>query len=175
MTLDECISILVEHNKWRRAQPPYNQWPPTQKAEYKITPKQLGEAVDCAVKVLKDMNVVNRISRQDVMRAVEKHTNTSISHIKSTSRVFARQRQILCYILRTYRGDSYPAIARILNVDHTTVIHAVRRISSLRMKDDVLADMLDDIEEDLNLIPEQKKPQNAPVFDFSRDEVNARY
>jgi hypothetical protein len=168
MSLDECISILVEHNAWRRGKYPYDD---KTNAPYKITPKQLGEAVDCAVRALKDIVVVNRISRQDVIRAVEKHTNTSISHIKSTSRVFARQRQILYYILRTYRGDSYPAIARILSVDHTTVIHGVKRITSLRMKDDVLADILDDIEEDLNLIPEQKK---SPVFDFARDEVNAR-
>lgn len=54
MTLDECISILVEHNAWRRAEFPYNVWPPTKDSEYRISPKDLGEAIDFAITKLRE-------------------------------------------------------------------------------------------------------------------------
>lgn len=49
MNINQCISILVEHNAWRRAQYPYDD---ETNAEYKISPRQLGEAIDFAVEHL---------------------------------------------------------------------------------------------------------------------------
>ena len=48
MTLDECITILTEHNKWRRGEPPYDaprQYP------YQ-TATEVGQAIDYAIEEL---------------------------------------------------------------------------------------------------------------------------
>lgn len=46
MKIEKAIQILKDHNKWRRARPPYDAIPPV---ECGITPKELGEAIDCVV------------------------------------------------------------------------------------------------------------------------------
>ena len=53
MTLDECITILSEHNAWRRGEGKYgdDDFP----AQPPYTAKQLGEALDYAVERLKGL------------------------------------------------------------------------------------------------------------------------
>lgn len=48
MNIDECISILVEHNAWRRGERPFDE-PET---SYMVSPKMLGEAIDFAIEHL---------------------------------------------------------------------------------------------------------------------------
>ena len=49
MTLPEAHAIVLDHQKWRRAEPPYN-WDPDEDEMYplapKTTPKELGQALD---------------------------------------------------------------------------------------------------------------------------------
>lgn len=56
-------------------------------------------------------------------------------HIVSRSRKFALPRQIAMTLIRRHRhgtlSGTYPAVARIFGRDHTTVIHAVRKIGPL--------------------------------------------
>lgn len=47
-------------------------------------------------------------------------------------RKFAAPRQQLMWELRTVLGMSYPRIGRIFDRDHTTVMHAVRKIEAMR-------------------------------------------
>jgi hypothetical protein len=51
MNLDDCITILTEHNLWRRGLPPYENG--GEKTSYTV--KQLGEAIDYAVERLKGL------------------------------------------------------------------------------------------------------------------------
>ena len=52
MNINQAIDILTEHNKWRRALPPYDSLPPNQPV---ATPKEVGEAIDVAIETLKTM------------------------------------------------------------------------------------------------------------------------
>lgn len=59
-------------------------------------------------------------------------------------RVIARPRQIAMYIARQYSGRSLPDIGRrIGDRDHTTVLHACRRIESLMQESPALAYLVD--------------------------------
>ncbi len=50
---------------------------------------------------------------------------------EARSRIIARPRQILMYLLRTELGLALEEVGRIVNRDHSTVIHAVERITEL--------------------------------------------
>jgi chromosomal replication initiator protein len=53
------------------------------------------------------------------------------------SRSLARPRQIAMYLAKQYTTNSLPDIGRkFANRDHTTVIHAVKKIDELIKKDD---------------------------------------
>ena len=53
------------------------------------------------------------------------------------SRSLARPRQIAMYLAKKYTTKSLPDIGRkFSNRDHTTVIHAVRKIDQLMQKDE---------------------------------------
>ena len=53
------------------------------------------------------------------------------------SRSLARPRQIAMYLAKQYTTNSLPDIGRkFSNRDHTTVIHAVKKIEKLMKKDD---------------------------------------
>lgn len=48
MTIDECIKILTEHNKWRRGIEPYDD----SRKEFPFGVKAVGEAIDYAIEEL---------------------------------------------------------------------------------------------------------------------------
>ncbi len=54
MTLSDCITILTEHNKWRRGLPPYENG--GEKTSYSV--KELGQAIDYAISTLTAMNTM---------------------------------------------------------------------------------------------------------------------
>ena len=60
MTPAEAAKILAEFNKWRRGDPPYD-WidDPAKRKKLTYTPKQIGEAIDIAVRAMKGENQMN--------------------------------------------------------------------------------------------------------------------
>jgi len=49
-------------------------------------------------------------------------------------RRIARPRQIAMYLARTHTRHSFPRIGRYFNKDHTTAVHAVKRIAALMIE-----------------------------------------
>ena len=80
-----------------------------------------------------------RVTGQEVIAYVAEFYLLSIGDLKGTSRSrrLARPRQIACYVMRSVCPHlSFPAIGRLLGGrDHTTVLHAVSKVSEL-MADD---------------------------------------
>jgi chromosomal replication initiator protein len=93
------------------------------------------------------------------VEAIQRATLTEFPHItiyelKSQRRtaVVVRARQIAMYLSKKLTGQSLPEIGRRFgDRDHTTVLHAVRKIETLLGKDAALVLQLDRIKE---LIPE---------------------
>ncbi len=75
-----------------------------------------------------------------VVRAVAKYYGVSLGDIVSSRRArgLIRPRQVAMYLARELTGHSLPAIGRVLDRDHTTVLHGCRRIAALRREDPVL-------------------------------------
>lgn len=65
-------------------------------------------------------------------------------------------RQVAMYLARTLGGRSYPEIGRWFNRDHTTAMHAYRRISALRASKPILAANLDELEAALPEVVENR-------------------
>lgn len=47
-SVEWACKVLIEHNKWRRGQPPYDDIP----CKESLKPKEIGEAIDIAVNEL---------------------------------------------------------------------------------------------------------------------------
>lgn len=56
-----------------------------------------------------------------------------------------RARHAAMYAVRQHTDLSYPAIGRLFNRDHTTVIHAVTRIEGARRVNHQLDQLLEDV------------------------------
>lgn len=84
----------------------------------------------------------------DIIRAVCSYYNIRQSHIKGEQRTqsLALARQIAMYLLRKELGLKLVEVANILKrKDHTTVLHAQEKISSLIMKDQNFKKDIDNI------------------------------
>jgi hypothetical protein len=89
---------------------------------------------------------------QDIKRAVARHYNVTLIDIDSHRRfhIVVRPRQVAMYLAKTMTLRSLPEIGRLFGGrDHTTVIHAVRKIDALVKTDQELADHIAAIREDL--------------------------
>jgi len=91
-------------------------------------------------KILKDfINSNNKsVSIESIQNLVASHFNLNIQEMLSPrrSRVLARPRQIAMYLAKKHTTNSLPDIGRkFSNRDHTTVIHAVKKIDELIKKD----------------------------------------
>jgi len=91
-------------------------------------------------KILKDfINTNNKlISVESIQNLVASHFNLNIQELLSPrrSRSLARPRQIAMYLAKQHTTNSLPDIGRkFSNRDHTTVIHAVKKIDELINKD----------------------------------------
>jgi chromosomal replication initiator protein len=91
-------------------------------------------------KILKDfINYDNKsINVESIQNIVASYFNLNIQEMLSPrrSRVLARPRQIAMYLAKQYTTNSLPDIGRkFSNRDHTTVIHAVKKIDELIKKD----------------------------------------
>ena len=75
---------------------------------------------------------------EEIQKKVAQHFNIKVSDMSSArrSRTVARPRQIAMYLSKNLTSRSLPEIGRRFgNRDHTTVIHAVRKVEELRNKD----------------------------------------
>ena len=84
-----------------------------------------------------------RVKIEDIQRVVARQYNVSRSDLLSSRRTanVVRQRQVAMYLAKTLTLRSLPEIGRRFGGrDHTTVLHAVRKIESLVSKDVALSD-----------------------------------
>ncbi|MCI4663740.1 MAG: chromosomal replication initiator protein DnaA [Neomegalonema sp.] len=79
-----------------------------------------------------------KISIEEIQRKVSEHHNIPLNEMFSSrrARAVARPRQIAMYLAKKLTQKSLPEIGRKFgNRDHTTVMHAVKRIDELRAMD----------------------------------------
>ncbi|ORE94434.1 chromosomal replication initiator protein DnaA [Acuticoccus yangtzensis] len=80
---------------------------------------------------------------EDIQRVTSQHFNVSRQDLVSARRtkVIVRPRQIAMYLSKTLTPRSLPEIGRRFgNRDHTTVLHAVRKVEELIQKDQQMAE-----------------------------------
>ena len=86
----------------------------------------------------KETNKTRRINSSDVIKAVCTYYNVKQSHLKSPERSerIVLPRQVAMYLIRRHVGLKLMETAEALKrKDHTTVLHAEEKISSLMMRD----------------------------------------
>jgi chromosomal replication initiator protein len=84
-----------------------------------------------------------KISIDDIQKQVAAHFNIRVADMFSARRArqIARPRQIAMFLAKNLTSLSYPEIGRQFgNRDHTTIMHAVRKIEELMEADAGLAD-----------------------------------
>jgi chromosomal replication initiator protein len=87
-----------------------------------------------------------RVKIEDIQRVVARHYNVSKADLLSSrrTRTIVRPRQIAMYLAKVLTPRSLPEIGRRFGGrDHTTVLHAVRKIEGLIQGDMTLADEID--------------------------------
>ena len=87
-----------------------------------------------------------RVKIEDIQRVVSRHYNVSKSDLLSArrTRTIVRPRQIAMYLAKVLTPRSLPEIGRRFGGrDHTTVLHAVRKIEGMIEGDRVLADEIE--------------------------------
>ena len=112
----------------------------------------LGKKIDVELtkSVLKDLlrSSNRRITIDEIQNKVSNYYNIKIEDLTSSRRIrsFARPRQIAMYLSKKLTTRSLPEIGRKFGGrDHTTVIHAVKKIEQLKIEDSKF-------DEDINLI-----------------------
>ena len=108
---------------------------------------------DCK-KILKDFIDYNKktINIEFIQRTVASYFNLNINEMLSArrSRSLARPRQIAMYLSKILTTNSLPDIGRqFSNRDHTTVIHAVKKIDELMKKDNEIDRYITEIKKKL--------------------------
>ncbi len=99
--------------------------------------------IDMAREVLQDLLRASerRITIDEIQRKAAEYFNIRLADILSArrARAVARPRQVAMYLAKQLTSRSLPEIGRKFGGrDHTTVIHAVRRIEQLRESDSAL-------------------------------------
>ncbi len=92
------------------------------------------ERVDELLGHLVNAGEPRRVRIEDIQRVVAKHYNVSRQELVSNrrTRVIVKPRQIAMYLSKTLTPRSFPEIGRRFGGrDHTTVLHAVRKIEEL--------------------------------------------
>ena len=101
-------------------------------------------------KILKDFIKCNNklINIESIQNTVAAHFNLNIQEMLSSRRTrsLARPRQIAMYLVKQHTTNSLPEIGRkFSNRDHTTVIHAVKKIEELIKKDNEIKQNITEI------------------------------
>lgn len=102
-----------------------------------------GVTMEIAEDLLDDLLRTNarRITIDDIQRKVSEHYNIKISEMSSPrrSRVVTRPRQVAMYLAKQLTSRSLPEIGRKFGGrDHTTVMHAVKKVEELRNEDNMI-------------------------------------
>jgi len=111
-----------------------------------------GRAVtlDLTQEILQDLIRANdrRLSISEIQRHVAEYFNVRLSELLSARRAvsIARPRQIAMYLAKQLTSSSLPQIGRKFGGrDHTTVIHAVKRIEELREVDSAIDEDIENL------------------------------
>jgi chromosomal replication initiator protein len=104
--------------------------------------------IESAQEVLHDVLRASdrRVSIEEIQKRVAEHyrIRTSDMHSARRARAVARPRQVAMYLSKQLTSRSLPEIGRKFGGrDHTTVMHAVRKIEELRAADNSLAEDID--------------------------------
>ena len=104
--------------------------------------------VDVVPDLLRDLLRANdrKVSIEEIQRKVAEHFNIKYSDMVSArrARAVARPRQIAMYLAKQLTSRSLPDIGRKFGGrDHTTVMHAVRKVEDLCLVDSSFADDVD--------------------------------
>ncbi|MGO9170370.1 MAG: chromosomal replication initiator protein DnaA [Rhodomicrobium sp.] len=118
-------------------------------AAYQLT----GEKVTCdaAENTIGDLirsKEPKRVKIDDILRIVAKHYGVQRGDLLSSRRnqSIVRPRQIGMYLAKTLTSRSLPEIGRRFGGrDHTTVLHAIRKIENLKQQDGTLKEELDSL------------------------------
>ncbi len=111
-------------------------------------------SLEMARDVLKDILVERNkeLTVEEILKKVSSHYNIKISDIKSAKRLKAvvMPRQIAMYISRQLTSSSYPEIGeRFGGKDHSTIIHAIRKIERLMEEDFQLRSTIENLKKEL--------------------------
>lgn len=101
----------------------------------------LDMAQECLADLLRASD--RKVTIEEIMRKVAEHYNLRLSDMKSArrARAVARPRQIAMYLAKMLTSKSLPEIGRQFGGrDHTTVMHAVKRVESLADTDSQIAE-----------------------------------
>ena len=125
--LDGAVNRLVAHNQ--------------------LTGQQISlEMAEAALRDLLRTREAKKVKIEDIQRIVSKHFNVTKADLLSArrTRTVVRPRQIAMYLAKTLTPRSLPEIGRRFgNRDHTTVLHAVRKIEEMATADRGFADEID--------------------------------
>lgn len=83
-----------------------------------------------------------------IIRMVVKRTGVTRAELASDRRraPLVRARQVACWLMRHHTTLSFPQIgARLGGRDHTTILHAVRKIDELRDRDPAVKQLTDEL------------------------------
>lgn len=110
-----------------------------------LTDKEI--TLDMTQDILKDMlrSFDRRTTIDEIQRKVAEHFNISVKEMQSSRRArnVARPRQIAMYLAKQLTSRSLPEIGRKFDRDHTTVMHAVRKVEELMQEEATLAEDVD--------------------------------
>ncbi len=104
------------------------------------------EAAEVAIRDLIRAHEPKRVKIEDIQKLVASHYSVSRADILSSRRtaVVVKPRQVAMFLAKTLTMRSLPEIGRRFGGrDHTTVLHAVRKIEALSANDGTLRDELD--------------------------------
>jgi chromosomal replication initiator protein len=104
------------------------------------------EAAEVAIRDLIRAHEIKRVKIEDIQKLVASHYSVSRADILSSRRtaVVVKPRQVAMFLAKTLTMRSLPEIGRRFGGrDHTTVLHAVRKIETLSANDATLRDEID--------------------------------
>ena len=100
--------------------------------------------LDMTQNILKDMlrSIDRKTTIDEIQKKVAEYFNISVKELQSSrrARTVARPRQIAMYLAKQLTSRSLPEIGRKFDRDHTTVMHAVRKVEGLIGEDVSLAE-----------------------------------
>ena len=103
--------------------------------------------IDMTQDVLKDMlrSIDRKTTIDEIQKKVAEHFNISVKELQSSrrARTVARPRQVAMYLAKQLTSRSLPEIGRKFDRDHTTVMHAVRKVEELIIEDPNLAENIE--------------------------------